>query len=501
MTLEIRQFAALFAALAVVASMPILLCETLPLVDYPNHLARMHILSALPSSEPLQKYYEAIWNPLPNLAMELVVVPLAHALPVAVAGKIFVLLGLVSLSGGAVAVHRVLFGKWSAWPLLSFLLLYNNTLLWGLTNYIFTVGLSLFALALWISLRFRPWLRLALGTAAALILFFCHLLAFGLYGLLAIGYEAGALLRERPRPFKALRVLFLGGAPFLPPVAIYLLITPKAGGGQIVFGQIADKAGLLFNIFNTYNLPFDWACFALVVLATGYAYFRGWVWLHPAMGVPLCILFLAFLAMPDELATASGADRRIPLILALAAIASTNWAGPAVRTARVFAWAALLMFLVRLVTVCGVWLESDRLYAQLLAGLDLIPPGSRVAVANPVDTVKFPAPPLHHFPALAVIRRDVFMPTLFAHPAQQPLAFRQPYAALAARLDPVRLFVALVEQTEPLDADEQRVLSKFDYVVFEARQPFTLPVSGGLAPVFTSPRLVVARLCSASSGQ
>jgi hypothetical protein len=156
------------------------------------------------------------------------------------------------------------------------------------------------------------------------------------------------------------------------------------------------------------------------------------------------------------------------------------------------------MFLVRLCMVCGVWLQCDRLYAQLLPGLDLIPPGSRVAVANPIDTVKFPVPPLHHFPALAVIRRDVFMPILFAHPAQQPLAFRQPYAALAGRLHPIRLFAALVEQTKPLDAEEQRALSEFDYVIFEARQPFTLPVSVKLAPLFTSPQLVVARFRSSA---
>ena len=42
-----RRFAVLFAAFFIVAAIPILAVETLPLLDYPNHLARMHILADL----------------------------------------------------------------------------------------------------------------------------------------------------------------------------------------------------------------------------------------------------------------------------------------------------------------------------------------------------------------------------------------------------------------------------------------------------------------------
>src|SRR5215472_7245124 len=114
--LDGAKFAALFLILAILAALPILLCETLPLVDYPNHLARMHILSTLKSSALLQSYYEIAWRPLPNLAMDLTVPPLARWLPLAWAGKAFVVASLCLMSGGAAMLHRVLFGKWSAWP-------------------------------------------------------------------------------------------------------------------------------------------------------------------------------------------------------------------------------------------------------------------------------------------------------------------------------------------------------------------------------------------------
>ena len=186
----------------------------------------MHILSALPTSEFLQRCYEISWRALPNLAMDLTVPPLAGWLPLAWAGKVFVISTLCLLAGGAAVLHRILFSSWSAWPLLAFLLLYSRTFLWGLLNYLFGVGLSLFALALWIALANRPWIRLAAGTAMALCLFFAHLLAFGLYGILVMGYEAGVILQKRLSLARLPGALVLAGATFLPAIAIYLLLTP-----------------------------------------------------------------------------------------------------------------------------------------------------------------------------------------------------------------------------------------------------------------------------------
>src|ERR1700730_1981082 len=163
------RFAALFAAFFIVAALPVLIVETLPLFDYPNHLARMHILAAYESSPFLKQFYALDWRPIPNLAMDLVVPPLTRVLPLAWAGKAFILL----IAGGAALLHRVLFGRWSAWSLLAFLLLYNRILLWGFVNFLFGVGLALMATALWIGLRERPaWLRLALAALRATAIYF-----------------------------------------------------------------------------------------------------------------------------------------------------------------------------------------------------------------------------------------------------------------------------------------------------------------------------------------
>jgi hypothetical protein len=494
-------FAALFAILAILTTLPVLLCETLPLVDYPNHLARMHILSTLKNSAQLQSYYEIVWSPLPNLAMDLTVPPLARWLPLTWAGKAFVVASLCLMSGGASVLHRVLFGKWSAWPLLAFLLLYNATLLWGFINYLFGLGVSLFALALWIALRSRPWLRLALGAAFALVLFFAHLLAFGLYGVMVIGYEAGAILQCRQRLVRAMGTLILAGTPFLPPFVIYLLFTPKAGDGHIAYLPLSYKITSFFLIFGNYSLPFDLTCFAIAVLATSVAFWRRWVRLHPAMVVPLALLFLTYLIMPDKFGTASGADRRIPLLLALVLVAGSRWTAPLTVTGRAFVGAALLLFLVRLSVLGGAWLESDRLYAQLLPALDEIPAGSRVAVAIRPDPGTFPPPALMHFPTLAVVRRDAFVATVFAYPGQQPIALRRHYAALASQLPPGRLWAALAERTAPLDSAERAALDEYDFVIFLGQRPFDMQPSNELSLIFTMPRFVLARVNIVSASQ
>ena len=308
----------------------------------------------------------------PDLSMDLIAPVLARWLPLAWAGKAFVAAILCLMSGGAAVLHRVLFGRWSAWPVLAILLVYDHSLLWGFVNYLFGVGVSLFALASWVALRFRPRLRLAVGAIFALALFFCHLLAFGPYGVMAIGYEAGIVLRERTPLARAARSLILAGTPFLPEAAIYLLLTPRAGGGQIVFNPILDKALLLFAPFDNYNFSFDLACFAAVVLTTGFVFWRRWVRLDTAVAMPLGLLFLTYLLMPDSLATASGADGRIPMLLGLLLVAGSRWTVPRKSAARAFAGAALALFLVRLSTVGAEWLESDRFYAQLLPAFEKI---------------------------------------------------------------------------------------------------------------------------------
>ena len=485
------RFALLFAALFAAAALPVLLCDTLPLFDYPNHIARMHVLAALGRSGELQRYYEIAWRPLPNLAMDLVVPPLSRLMPLAWAGKAFVLATLLLLAGGAAVLSRLLFGFWSAWSCIAFLLLYSRVLLWGFLNYLFGLGLGLCAFALWLVLSRRgAALRIAVGAALALVLFFAHLLACGLYGVLVMGHAAGAAWRRRAAPASAIAELLVAGLPFLPVLAILLLLTPGSAGGAIAWGNPLRKFDLLFSVFDNYSRPFDIACFALVVVAIATAFWRRWLLLAPGMGAPLAALSLTYLAMPSQLATASGADHRIPLMLGLVLAASSRWVGGE-GMRRLYLGAAALMFLLRMAAVGASWEASDRIYARLLPALDSLPEGSRLAVAFPPDALNSQPTPLAHFPTLAVLRRDAFVPTLFAFPTQQPVALAPAYRALADQLSPERLWAAFVGGGPPLDPAERAALARFDHVVFVGRRNFTAPSAPPLLPDFTAPRFAL----------
>ena len=59
------------ALLLVVVLIPIAITPVPPLVDYPNHLARFHIIAELGHDTPLARFYALDWRILPNLAGDL----------------------------------------------------------------------------------------------------------------------------------------------------------------------------------------------------------------------------------------------------------------------------------------------------------------------------------------------------------------------------------------------------------------------------------------------
>jgi hypothetical protein len=494
-----RGFAALFAALAALAALPVLLCGILPLVDYPNHLARMQLIARLQFDPDLQRFYALAWRPIPDLAMDVVVPPLLHLLPLETAGKAFVLTSFLLIVLGAALLHRAVHGRWSAWSALAFLLLYNRLLLWGLLNYLFGLGLALVALAASIALRERAiGLRLAVGTGFAFALYFAHLMAFGVFAVLWLGYEVPNLRRGRQLGAGAAR-LAVAALPLLLPLGL-MLASGTGEGGATRFGPPWRKADLLFSVFDLYHRPFDIACFALAVAGLAYAYWRRWLALAPALALPLALLALAYVVMPTDLAGATGVDRRLPLALALALCGGTAWVAPDRRRELLFLAAAGAMLVLRLGTVAASWAASDREYQTLLAGIDALPKASRVAVAFPPAALNVSATPLAHFPVLAAARRDAFVPTLFARPTQQPVVLQPRYRALADRTSPDGLWDAFAAGRAPLGPAARETLGQYDYVVFAGVRPFTLADQAGLAPVFRAARFQLYRIEHAGGG-
>src|ERR1700733_4151664 len=227
---------AAFAILLAIVSVPLFSTVLPPLVDYPNHLARMHLLA-----EGGNQFYAVRWAPLPDLAADLVIPPLTRFMPLEIAGKLFLVLTFALIAGGTVWLNRVATGRWRLWPLLAFLLLYDRVLLWGFLNYLFGLGLAICGLALWLSLEARPaWLRILASSLVALACFFSHLSALGVYALAVFGLElppAISLMRSR-RHRELARLVTVAGAQFIAPAALLLFCQPRSAGGPVNFTPI-----------------------------------------------------------------------------------------------------------------------------------------------------------------------------------------------------------------------------------------------------------------------
>jgi hypothetical protein len=487
----------LLAGMAVLAlcSVPIFSTILPPLFDYPNHLARFWLLQTGGNA-----FYEVRWALLPNLAGDLIVPWLARLLPLEIAGKLFLVLSFALIVGGAAWLNRIVSGGWRLWPLLAVALLYNRQFLWGFINYLFGLGVALCGLALWLALeRRRAWLRLCAAGLVALLCFFSHVAAFGLYALIIAGVEARPALAEwQARQWRALggrTALFVGQ--FVIPAAIILGSWGAVSGGGISYAAWWRKADLLFSVFDNYSRPFDVACFALLLILLGGLARRRRLHLAPRLVPAVALVFAAYLLLPSQLLSGSGADHRIPVALFLLLVAAAAPRFPSRKTALVIGGVAAAVLFARLAVIEAVWLRADRVYAADIAGIDVLPVGVKLAVAYPPGAVNAAAIPEVHLATLAVWRRSAFVPTLFAFPGQQPVALKPPYDRLAIAATPFELWSALVTGDADARVRVAASLAAYDAIVFTDRNPLQVPQQRCLQPAFAQPTFQIFTLSHA----
>ena len=304
--------------LIALAAIPVATQPLPPLSDYINHLATAHVVDAISGDPDLQRFYEIDWRLIPNLMIDLVVPALHRFLSIYVAGEIFTLAIFVLILTGTLALNRALFGRWSAAPLVAAPLLYNGVLLVGVMNYVFGIGLALWALAAWVVLRERAWpQRLLVSTVFVLLLYVCHLFALGLYALGLLAIEIERLWARRSEPFWPRFADFCAtGVPFL--LAAALLFTSETwdSHGVPAFWEFWGKIHGLMLAVSIYYDDVAYALLGLAMLAALCAAWTNRLHFHPVGWALLVVGALVYLAMPRALFAAHLADQRLPVALA-----------------------------------------------------------------------------------------------------------------------------------------------------------------------------------------
>lgn len=493
-----------YAILTIAALSPLFAVEVPPLVDLPNHLARLHIISGFEDSATLRDNYQVHWGVMPNLAMDLLLLPLAAMLPIELLSRLFVGGTMLLTIGGTLLLHRTLYGRLGFSALAVYIVLYNQVFAWGFLNNLFGLSMAMLAFAGWIALRDKPWrLRLPLFAGLTIVLFFSHLVALALYGILVGGYEFSREvdgLRRDWRP--VVRNWLLGAAQFIPPTLLLVLTAPPPPETTIIaYGTVFDKFRAILSPFMMYIGTADTVILGFVLFVAVLAGLARQIRIARGMALPLAVLVLLAMAMPLWVNGRYGGiwamDLRMMTFAAFIAVAALRLELESRPLAAGIAVLCVVVFGVRLTEIHTDWRIYDRQVREYRQAALLIEPGSSILQSQTMPEAPEAAPndfgPAYwHLATYSVIDRDGFVPTIFTDPTKQPVGasaaravIDTPFGNLPSTAELLAgADIALRGQTPKTDRDGTRLYwtdwpHRFDYVI-------ALPGSGipaGLAPL------------------
>lgn len=428
---------------------PLFLVDLPPLGDYPNHLARMVLMSRLPDDPVLASFYMTNWAIIPDLAIDVFMPALVKVIPPLLAGKLLLagilLLDIIGAAAYAACVH----GRRTWWSLGAALAGYNIAFMMGFLNFNVSLGLAMLLAAGWIGLRRWTVLRAAaFAVAASALLFFCHLMGLFFFLALAGSFEASLLwvsLRDTGRSREMFqRTLVAAGslAAMLVPVAVLYPLTglSSTAGDDTRFLSPHEKLVQLIGPFVNYNFSLDalTACAVLGVLLAGLVTRR--LILAPGAVAAVMGVALLYTALPTEYKGTGFLDTRLAVMLGFLAFTAFRLRLSPLLS-RAVGVGLLVLFGLRVATVSFAWIESRIDVDNTRALVSLVQPGERVAQIGigPDDVVdyweKIGLPwrlstnerTGFHMPGYFFIERSAFWPYLFTDVLQQPIVMRPPY--------------------------------------------------------------------------
>ena len=423
-------------------ALPLLVTRPAPLQDWPNHVARMHVLTGLLQGDAFwTRYYRFAGFLVPDAALDLGVLGLGQAgLPVDVAAQSFLVMTYLVFVAGFCALAQALGTLGGLAPVkvtFAILLFYGNALFWGLVNYILGVGLMLGLLALWLRCDGRggAWPRMLIAGLGAVPLLFTHLVAAVAWIVVLGAFDLHRLLASRVPAWTRL----LGSASWLVAlvaVAVLLHALPGEAGhefsiryaGAGIGGAIVRKLALFGKLLLGGSLLQDAASLAALLVCAGVAA-SSRPSLAPAPVWAAAVLALLTLVAPERIGTGSVLDVRLAILplLLLAAAVRIEPGRPAVAAVAAAVVARTLLLAGQWHTAGGVFHDFRQQAARLPAGSVMM-----VAYGTPLRSLTWQqvwSPAITSL-ATQAVSREIFVPALFANPAQQPIALRPAYAAL-----------------------------------------------------------------------
>lgn len=482
-SLERLKLTAAVAAI-LVTILPFLIVDHLPLVDLPNHIARLVIRSELGGDGPLARFYEWRWVIIPNLAIDLLSYPSQGLIDPQVFVTISLVLAVIGTYCGAIAVDRALNGPAWGMSLLVGVFMFHGALRAGFLNYVLGLAVAVPLFAAWI--RCRPRFGFASGiafTLAGIAVTLMHLFAFGLYVLCVAGYEIALLLKEKSLLEGLWRRRFAlsgAGATLLIPLMV-ILLGPTTGAVSTTMWSTLHWKLEAFTAPVFYSSPWVELPLMLVVLLGLLGGFStGMLRLRWEMMPVAALLIIAFLAMPRMLFGSYYADYRLLCGAVFFMVSGLVFSPRSSFWRKAMAAIGITMLVFRVGSIILEWSAAQPVLKSFDSAMQAVSPGARLLVlrATSASVSRDRSVPVEHIATLPAARRGVFVGNMFTLDAQQPLR-------LTAEVRPYYHVGPLVGPPLPLD--------RYDYVLAIDR-PTLPPTSASLVEIRSAERYVLYRV-------
>lgn len=430
------------ALFVVAAALLVAVFRIPPILDFPNHFARIFLLSGGIHQPFFQSAYALDWSRArTNIGIDLLAYWIGPIIGPEVLARSLLFAAIVLPPLGAIALNRKLFGESHPFHVAILFLAWSTTLVGGFIN--FQIGLGLALLFALLDLHIGQ-SRLVIVNlwrmTACFLLTLDHLFAAGFYLVLSAGLELPRHFRDfadrRTIGSSAARITLAGIAGLAPMAALILSASGLPGSGQaagLVWNSPLLALSNFLSAITSYSTIVDVVLFAPIVIVIIEARSQQKLRVHAGLLVSVAFLFGLSMIAPRHAMGTGWISWRFPIMTMLAGGAAIYpFPGASGPTHRRLIAATATVFWLKTAVITALWWQGEQDARALQSAIAALPPNSKVLpVANQSqqsvgwrhasrqffwdqDTIR-------HLPALATSDAGSFVPTLFTAIGKQPL--------------------------------------------------------------------------------
>lgn len=429
-------FFVLTAALLVVA------IRIPPILDFPNHFARIFLLSGGIEQPFFHDIYTLDWSRArTNIGIDLLAYWIGPLIGPELLARSFLFLAIVLPPLGAIALNRQIFGGGHPFHVAILFLAWSTTLIGGFVNFQIGLGLALLSALVDLQIGQHRLILLSLWRiTACLVLTLDHIFAAGFYLVLSAGLELPAQFRDfadRRALIATVARIALAGMAGLAPIAVLVLSASGLPGDEAGIALAWNTPLLTLSNFlsaiTSYFTPMDVVLFIPIIVIIVEARSRGQIRFHAGLLVSVAFLLILSMVAPRHAMGTGWISWRFPIMTLLAgAAAICPFPGAEGAVSKWLVIGSSAAVFLRTIAIAVLWWQGgqdvsavQRVLAVLPQNRNLLPvanhPQQRTDWTHASRYFFWNEDTIRHLPALATPDAGAFVPTLFTAVGKQPL--------------------------------------------------------------------------------